>query len=244
MLNWEWYKNANTMRLFIHLLLNANWKEGKFEGQIVPRGSLITGRKKLAAELKISEQMVRTSLNNLKSTKEITVISTKKFSIITINNYGLYQQNNQVFNQQVTNNQPTDNQQITTIEEYKTNRLLDDIDISSSGSNTHARENLFSFIEKAFARTFSSLEYERIKRWEDNDVTRYAIEITMLRGKTDLSFVEGVLRKFKENKITTLEQAKKFEEEYQTRKKENNSKIKKESYIQEKLKRLKGGSSE
>ena len=230
LLNWEWYKNANTMRLFIHLLLNANWKEGKFEGQIVPRGSLITGRKKLAEELNLSEQMIRTSLNNLKSTKEITIITTKKFSIITVVNYELYQQNNQVFNQQITNNQPTDNQQVTTIEEYKNTRIIDDIDISSS-SNTPTRENLFEFIEKAFGRTFSSMEYERMSKWKDNDLTRYAIEITMLRGKTDLSFVEGVLRKFKENNITTLIQAKNFEEEYQRNKNKNKQKETNEEYI-------------
>lgn len=117
LLNWEWYKVQNTKSVFIHLLLKANWKDGKFKGYDIPRGSLVTGRKQLAEELGITEQEVRTSLKHLKSTNEITIVTTKQFSIITIVNYEMYQQNNQVFNQQVTNSQPTINQQVTTIEE-------------------------------------------------------------------------------------------------------------------------------
>ena len=41
-LEWEWYSDINTCRLFIHLLLKANWKDGRFQGTEVPRGSLVT----------------------------------------------------------------------------------------------------------------------------------------------------------------------------------------------------------
>lgn len=122
---WEWYKDQNTKSLFLHCLLKANWKDGKFEGKIIPRGSFVTGRKKLAQELGLSEQEVRTALKHLISTNEITNISTNKYSIITVVNYELYQQVNQQTNQQLTNNQPTTNQQLTTIEEYKNNRIPD-----------------------------------------------------------------------------------------------------------------------
>lgn len=114
MLDWEWYRDSNTKELFIHLLLLANHKEGRWEGQTVKRGQLITGRKSLATSLSLSEQQVRTSLSKLKSTSEITINSTNKFSLITINNYDLYNSANQQPNQQVTSNQPTSNQQVTT----------------------------------------------------------------------------------------------------------------------------------
>lgn len=122
MVKWEWYDDANTFRLFVHLLIMANHKETKWRGLTIPRGQLLTGRKLLAAELGISEQSVRTSLARLKSTSEITIKSTNKFSVITVCNYCEYQrderednqQNNQQANQQSTNNQPTTNQQLTT----------------------------------------------------------------------------------------------------------------------------------
>lgn len=115
--SWEWYTDANTMRVFFHLLLNANWKDGRYRGYEVPRGSLVVGRKKLAKELKMSEQSVRTALEHLKSTNEITTKITNRFTIVTIVNYDNYQvvvddsnhQNDQQPNQQSTNNQPTTN---------------------------------------------------------------------------------------------------------------------------------------
>ena len=41
-LDWEWYSDINTTRLFIHLILKANWKDGRFQGQEIKRGSFVT----------------------------------------------------------------------------------------------------------------------------------------------------------------------------------------------------------
>ena len=109
---WEWYSNINDRLVFIHCLLSANWEDGWFEGIKIPRGSFVSGRKKLSKEIGISEQQLRTSIKHLKSTNNLTIKTYNKFSIITINNYGKYQVNNQQFNQQSTNNQPTSNHNI------------------------------------------------------------------------------------------------------------------------------------
>ena len=93
LLNWEWYSDINVTRLFIHLLLIANWQDGRFKGVEIPRGSLITGRKKLAKETGLSEQQIRTAIDKLKSTNEITTITTNTFTIISIQNYDIYQEN-------------------------------------------------------------------------------------------------------------------------------------------------------
>lgn len=98
---WEWYTDANTMRVFLHLLLKANHKEGKWQGQVIQRGQLITGRKTIADELKISERNVRTALDKLKLTNEITVKSTNKFSLVTIIKYDVYQDTQKENDQQI-----------------------------------------------------------------------------------------------------------------------------------------------
>ena len=74
-LDWEWYSDINTTRLFIHLILKANWKDGRFQGQEIKRGSFVTSYLKLAEETELTVNQVRTSLNKLKSTGEITVKS-------------------------------------------------------------------------------------------------------------------------------------------------------------------------
>lgn len=125
--DWEWYKDTNTKVVFLHCLLKANWKDGKYQGIDIPRGSFVTGRKKLAKELNLTEQQIRTTLEHLKSTNELTIKTTNQFSIITINNYEMYQQNNQQLNQQSTNEQP----------QYKNNRIIEYI---NNNNSAHARE--------------------------------------------------------------------------------------------------------
>ena len=119
MLDWEWYKDTNTFILFIHCLLIANWKEGRFMGCIIPRGSFVSSYSQLAQQTNLSVQNVRTAVNHLKLTGELTVNSHAKFSVFTVVNYNRYQDDNRQANKQLTDNQQATNKQLTTIEEYK-----------------------------------------------------------------------------------------------------------------------------
>lgn len=115
---WEWYKDQNTKSLFIHCLLKANWKEAKFMGETIPRGSFVTSIDSLGKELGLSVQEIRTALKHLISTGELTSKSTNKYRIITVVNYEMYQQVNKQPNSPLTGNQQATNKQLTTIEEY------------------------------------------------------------------------------------------------------------------------------
>lgn len=113
-LEWEWYQNANTMRLFIHLILKANIKDCRFEGIVVRRGQLVTSYPKLSQELSLSVQAARTAINHLKSTGEITVKRYPNFSLVTLMNYERYQDVSTVKStgkQQSSNRLSTVNQQ-------------------------------------------------------------------------------------------------------------------------------------
>ena len=114
MTEWEWYSDANTMRLFIHCILKANHKTKKWQGIDIQRGQFLTSSDTLALDLKLSRQQIRTSLNKLKSTNEITISTTSRSSMITVSSYNDYQDNNQSDNHLATNEQPTSNQQVTT----------------------------------------------------------------------------------------------------------------------------------
>ncbi|MBM9616649.1 hypothetical protein JWJ90_20490 [Desulfobulbus rhabdoformis] len=90
-LDWEWYRDRNTCRLFIHLLLTANHKENEWHGIKIQRGQRVFGREKLAGETGLSVQEIRTALSKLKSTRDVTISSTGKYSVLTICNYEKYQ---------------------------------------------------------------------------------------------------------------------------------------------------------
>ena len=123
LLSWGWHTDPATGWLFVNLLLMANWTDSEWQGMTIERGQLVTGRKALAAQTGLSEQTVRTSLNRLKSTNEITIASTNKFSVITIVNYGKFQDVPEMptstLSSNLTNNQPAANQQLTTNEQEK-----------------------------------------------------------------------------------------------------------------------------
>lgn len=178
-LNWEWYKDINTKTLFIHCLLKANWKDGKFRGKNIPRGSFVTSLETLSKETGLSIQQVRTSIKHLILTKELTNQSFTQYRIITVVNYELYQQVNKESNNQLTDEQQTTNNQLTTIEEYKN------------------IEDIISCINNKYARDVYPFEYEKIENWIEKlsaDLVGFAIDISVVNNVKKLNYVEGILR--------------------------------------------------
>lgn len=120
-IDWEWYTDLPTFKLFIHMLLMANHTENQWRGKVIQRGSFMTSIANLSSQTGLSIQQVRTSIKRLKSTNEITSISTNRNTLITVLKYNDYQDNsdkpnklsNKVSNKQATNKQQTNNKQIT-----------------------------------------------------------------------------------------------------------------------------------
>ncbi len=88
--DWGWYKDGNTMRVFFHLLIHANFRESNYLGHTIYPGEVVSGRKALAVSLGLGERQVRTALKHLIATTEITIKTCSKFSIITLINFNKY----------------------------------------------------------------------------------------------------------------------------------------------------------
>lgn len=116
---WEWYKNINTCRLFIHMLLIANWKDGKYEGKTIPRGSFVSSLQKLAEETELTIREIRTAISHLKSTGEVTSKNYSKYTVFTVNNYCMYQTSDTQNDIQATSKRHSNDILTTTIEEKK-----------------------------------------------------------------------------------------------------------------------------
>lgn len=113
-LDWEWFTSPSTLQLFIYLLLRANKEDKKWRGILIKRGQLVTSVATISEETKLSTQQVRTSLNRLKSTNEITSKTTNRFTLVTVckyESYQLYDEEEQQTKQQAL--QQTNNKQIT-----------------------------------------------------------------------------------------------------------------------------------
>lgn len=132
LLDWEWYTDINTTRLFIHMLLKANWKDGNFKGTTIPRGSFVTSIRKLSDETGLSDREIRTAISHLKTTGEVTSKTTSKFSVFTVVKYDLYQTTDKQNDKQATSKRQTNDKLTTTIEEKKEGKNLKKEDTSVS----------------------------------------------------------------------------------------------------------------
>ncbi len=120
------YRKSNFVQktILFTILMMANHKEREyiFEGKkiVCQPGQFVTSVETIidhCGEMKPTRQNVRTALELFKKCEFLTIKSTKRGSLITIINWGVYQcgesEANQQTNQHLTNIQPTSNQHLT-----------------------------------------------------------------------------------------------------------------------------------
>ena len=116
-LEWEWYDQTSMVRLFLHILLKANYEDKKWHGVVIKRGQFVTSFANLSAETGLSLQVVRSCLDKLQRTGEVNKQSTSQYTIITVCKYADYQQIEDVEqktnNIQITSEQQASNKRVT-----------------------------------------------------------------------------------------------------------------------------------
>lgn len=115
-MDWEWWYDEPVFRLWITILLLANWEDKEWRGIHIPRGSFYTSLDSLSKKTGLSRQEVRTALEKLKATHNITQQSTHHGTLITVVKYGDYQSKPRKSN--TPSNTPC-NTKSTHTEEYK-----------------------------------------------------------------------------------------------------------------------------
>ena len=166
MLDWEWYKDTTVVRVFLHCLLKANYAEKKWCGIVVGRGQFLTSLATMAQELTLSLQQTRTALNKLKSTSEITIKSTNKYTIITICKFDNYQSSEQTNNNQSNNqsNKQTTNKQHANQQTNNNNIRITDIpDISDISDIEKKKISPTGDIKKENPKRFIPPTYQEVK---------------------------------------------------------------------------------
>lgn len=110
-LEWEWYDDLPTCKLFLHILLKSNFKENKWRWKTINPWEFYTSLEHLSLETWLTRQQVRTAIEKLKKTWEITHEATSEYTILRLNNWESY---NTQDNKRTTNEQQTNNKRITT----------------------------------------------------------------------------------------------------------------------------------
>lgn len=152
MLDWEWYEDTNTVRLFLHIILKANFEDKKWRGSVIHRGQLVTSVSDLSFETNLTIKQVRTCLDRLISCGAVGKQTTNKYTLLTICNYESYQQNELANGKQegkqegnpTANKGQTKGKQKATTKEYKESKELKEIKNNNTLTCVNTREQRFA----------------------------------------------------------------------------------------------------
>ena len=118
-----YYHKSEYVHLWLHLLMRATYtaREFMFNGELfhLNPGQLLTGRHELSADTGICESTVERILKVFENGQQIEQQKTNRFRLITITNWGEYQQSEQQNGQQTDNTRTTDGQQTDTYNKDK-----------------------------------------------------------------------------------------------------------------------------
>lgn len=229
-------------RLWMLCLAKASHKttDFLFDGSVIQLnpGDFVTGRKSLTDEYnqglkasnKISESKTWRLLNKLKSNSVLNIKSTTKYSVISITNWGKYQNSEQPNEQQVNNGWTASEQRLNTNNNDNNNNNVNNkeisltpptdkkninssLDVPEVNEEQKAKE-LYQLFEKEFGRPMSPIENESIGKWiaEDNydlDVIRLALRESVLNQAYSLRYIDRILLEWERKGIKSKQQAEK-----------------------------------
>lgn len=161
LVDWEWYTDVNVKVVFLHLLLTASFRKTSYQGMEILPGQVIVGTHALAVNTGLSRQQVRTALNKLASTNEITIKSTNKFSLVTIENWSSYQFENETSTSKSTSKSTNNQPHLKNVKKYKEDISNKCVYMNNSIRGEGERENTHPFGE--FSNVFlTDDEYARL----------------------------------------------------------------------------------
>jgi hypothetical protein len=190
-------KNHNVWIFWTWCLLKANHRHEKtqvvgYQEVTLNPGEFVFGRKAASIETGLSEQTIRTCINFLKNSKNLTIKPTNKFSIISITNWDTYQQteeqNNQQSNTQLTSSQPTTNQQVTTNKNEKNDKneknVKKCIGKNSKFSPPAVEQVIQFFLDNGFSESSArkAFSYYQDGDWKDSRGTQVRNWKQKMRG--------------------------------------------------------------
>ena len=158
------------------ILLKANWKQGRFQGTEVPRGSFVTSQQNLALETGLTLKNVRTALKHLENTGEVAVNRHPKFSVITIKNYDKYQSGGS----QVAVEGQSGGSQVATIEERKKERKEEYNKSHKGDYESSTPDSIYATIRELYNSVCGS--YPRLVKM--SDARKKAINARLKTGYT------------------------------------------------------------
>ena len=133
------FDNPELLKVWIWCLLKATHDDYSqmvgLQEVYLEKGQFVFGRKVASSELKMSESKTYRLIKKLENMQNLNIKTNNKFSVITIENWGLYQSDDckseQQSEQQMNNKRTTNEQQMNTNKNIKNNKNINNNNIYS-----------------------------------------------------------------------------------------------------------------
>ena len=144
--------------------------------------------------------------------------------------YNIYEKPKQEGKKQEVENLPLEILDVENQGQLNTNNKYNNINIintkkqnidyinNNSSSSIEKCDTIYDFLEQNFGRTLNGIEIEMIREWDDNELTRYAIKQAVLNGKYNVKYINTILVNYRNNSITTVQQAQEEEKMFKSKK--------------------------
>lgn len=80
------------------------------------------------------------------------------------------------------------------------------------------QDTIYDFLQKELGRTLSTTEIEKVKEWEDNELTRYAVKVAILNGAYTINYIDTIIYNWKKLGIKSISQAQEETKKHRDRK--------------------------
>nr|WP_239540114.1 DnaD domain protein [Salimicrobium jeotgali] len=227
----EIFENEKLLKVFIYCLTKASHKStesrvGRQKVTLKP-GQFIFGRKKAASELSMNESTVRDYIKILQEDSVISINTTNKYSVITVENWGIYQSNDEEHDNKITENRHQKDSSLTSKgqqkDTYKNERELKEVKNVKEFITTTTSETMNSEAVQFYQNNIGILHphiSNEIARWIaelGEDLTIEAMKRALERNKVSWGYVKSILKSWVNKGIKTIEQAEAEEVEHRNK---------------------------
>jgi len=199
-------------KLWSLCLMKASHKESRFifNGQeiAVSSGQFVTGRAVIEKEFNEGvprdQQIVGRTLwrwlKKFENEQMLSISSTPKYSVITINNWDDYQVNDQ----QVSNNRPTSVQQPSTYKNEKNDKNEKNVVV------VEEQQSVFQLYQSIFGM-LNSVTTQNLEYWCNDlstELVSEALKISAKSNARNFKYTESILRNWEQEGVKTLDDVK------------------------------------
>lgn len=236
------FDNEKLFKVFMYCLMKASHKEHKqLVGKqvvILKPGQFVFGRKKASAEANMSASTLWSYMLTLKNLDTIDIKSNNKFSVVTIVNWGLYQQEEENHdskrnNKRTTDEQQTNNKRTTDEQQMDTNKNVKNVENDNNEKNVRSSSNnddfktVVSMYQENIELNPAPVTFQKIQQdFNDygKDIMLYAIKKSALKNNHNYSFINYLLNDWKKKQLITVDEIKQSEHNFEFKKQSTYSK--------------------